>query len=188
MAFKSEAHRRWWFANRANGGSGGSGASSGGSSGGSRGGYSQGASERQREKEAWAEQNAYKLVMGPYGKAFVDDIIGISNSQDIFSTNDWIKSNYKSAFAVDDLAQNLNMSVASFHRKFKAAIGMGPLQCQKQLRLVEARRSMLNEGHSVTDVALDVGYESMSQFSREYKRMFGLPPQRDIQALRAQTA
>jgi len=130
----------------------------------------------------------YQIVMGPHGKSFVDDIIGISNSQDIFCTNDWIKSNYKSAFAVDKLARSLNMSLASFHRKFKAAIGMGPLQCQKQLRLVEARRLMLDEGHSVTDVALEVGYESMSQFSREYKRMFGLPPQRDIQELRAQTA
>lgn len=82
--------------------------------------------------------------------------------------------------AVDDLADKANMSVSSFHRKFKAAIGMGPLQCQKQLRLTEARRLMIDQGFSVTEVALEVGYESVSQFSREYRRMFGQAPQRDV--------
>ncbi|RJG00885.1 helix-turn-helix domain-containing protein [Noviherbaspirillum sedimenti] len=127
----------------------------------------------------------YNIVTGPYGSSFVQDILRIRNARDIYSTNDWIRSNYKSVFAVDELAEQLNMSVTSFHRKFKAAIGMGPLQCQKQLRLVEARRLMLDEDFNVTDVALEVGYESLSQFSREYRKMFGLPPQKDIRSIRS---
>ncbi|UPT36776.1 helix-turn-helix domain-containing protein [Pseudomonas amygdali] len=128
----------------------------------------------------------YLIVTGPHGNAFVQDILNIRNTKDIYLTNDWIRSNYKTDFAVDDLAELANMSVSSFHRKFKTAIGMGPLQCQKQLRLVEARRLMLDEAYSVTAVSLEVGYESLSQFSRDYKRMFGLSPQRDVQALRSQ--
>ena len=75
------------------------------------------------------------------------------------------------------------MSVSRFHQKFKSAVGMGPLQCQKRLRLTEARRLMLNENISVTEAALEVGYESLSQFIRDYKRMFYAPLKEDIQAL-----
>lgn len=75
------------------------------------------------------------------------------------------------------------MSVSLFHRKFRRAVGMGPLQCQKRLRLTEARRLMLDENRNVTGAALDVGYESLSQFIRDYRKMFGLPPKEDILAL-----
>ncbi|HBS57334.1 MAG TPA: hypothetical protein DEA38_16605 [Stenotrophomonas sp.] len=122
----------------------------------------------------------YTLVSGSAGRAFVSAYSAFQQSREIFNTNDWIRGNYKSGMAVDDLADKANMSVSSFHRKFKAAIGMGPLQCQKQLRLTEARRLMIDQGFSVTEVALEVGYESVSQFSREYRRMFGQPPQRDV--------
>lgn len=76
------------------------------------------------------------------------------------------------------------MSVSNFHRKFKTAVGMGALQCQKRLRLTEARRLMLDENITVTEVAMNVGYESVSQFIREYKKMFGKSPKEDIQNLR----
>ena len=72
------------------------------------------------------------------------------------------------------------MSVSQFHQKFKNAVGMGPLQCQKRLRLTESRRLMLDEGKNATEAAFDVGYESLSQFTREYRKMFGNSPTEDI--------
>ena len=76
------------------------------------------------------------------------------------------------------------MSVSLFYQRFKSAVGMGPLQCQKRLRLTEARRLMLDEGKNVTQAAMDVGYESISQFNWEYRRMYDLPPKEDILSLR----
>lgn len=87
-------------------------------------------------------------------------------------------------FAVEDLAEQSNMSLSSFHQKFKSAVGMGPLQCQKKLRLTEARRLMLDKAANVTDAAMEVGYESVSQFIRDYRRMFGRSPQKDVQEIR----
>ncbi|HBL11814.1 MAG TPA: AraC family transcriptional regulator CmrA, partial [Cyanobacteria bacterium UBA11162] len=81
-------------------------------------------------------------------------------------------------------AKQANMSPASFHRHFKAVTSMSPMQYQKQLRLMEARRLMLIENVDVTNAAYQVGYESASQFSREYSRMFGMPPIKDIGQLR----
>ena len=75
------------------------------------------------------------------------------------------------------------MSVSQFHQKFKSAVGMGPLQCQKRLRLTKARRLMLDEGRNVTEAALEVGYESVSQFIRDYRRIFGAAPGEDIRRL-----
>ena len=78
------------------------------------------------------------------------------------------------------------MSVSLFHQKFKSAVGMGPLQCQKRLRLTEARRLMLDENRNVTEASFEVGYESVSQFTRDYRKMFGLTPKEDILKLRSQ--
>ncbi len=72
------------------------------------------------------------------------------------------------------------MSVSLFHQKFKSAVGMGPLQCQKRLRLTEARRLMLDESKNVTEASVEVGYESLSQFIRDYRRMFRAAPKEDI--------
>ena len=77
------------------------------------------------------------------------------------------------------------MSVSSFHRHFKAVTGLSPLAYHKQMRLQEARRRLLAEPGAVASVAFSVGYESVSQFSREYTRQFGLPPARDAARLRA---
>lgn len=72
------------------------------------------------------------------------------------------------------------MSVSLFHQKFKSAVGMGPLQCQKRLRLTEARRLMLDESKNVTEASVEVGYESLSQFIWDYRRMFRAAPKEDI--------
>jgi AraC-like DNA-binding protein len=96
----------------------------------------------------------------------------------------WIKENYASSFTVEELAKSCNMSTSGLHHKFKAITTMGPLQYQKQLRLQEARRLMLSGPIGATTAALEVGYESPSQFNREYRRLFGLPPLRDMKAVR----
>jgi AraC-like DNA-binding protein len=96
----------------------------------------------------------------------------------------WIEENYTRSFMVEELAMTTNMSVSGLHHKFKAITTMGPIQYQKQLRLQEARRLMLSGAADATTAALEVGYESPSQFSREYRRLFGLPPLKDIKALR----
>lgn len=78
------------------------------------------------------------------------------------------------------------MSVSLFHQKFKNATGMSPLQCQKRLRLTQARRLMLDQNKNITQASLEVGYESLSQFIRDYKKMFGAAPKEDIQNIRKQ--
>lgn len=87
---------------------------------------------------------------------------------------------------MEELAKRWNMSVSNFHQKFKSAVGMGPLQCQKRLRLTEARRQMLDNNVGATEAALEVGYESVSQFNRDYKKMFQASPREDIQRLKEQ--
>lgn len=99
---------------------------------------------------------------------------------------DWLKLNYTSALRVDELAAQVQMSAATFHHHFRQLTAMSPLQYQKWLRLNEARRLMLNEHKDVSTAAFKVGYESPSQFSREYSRLFGVPPKRDITVLRGQ--
>ena len=97
---------------------------------------------------------------------------------------DWLKLNYTSALRVDELAARVQMSTPTFHHHFRQLTAMSPLQYQKWLRLNEARRLMLNEHQDVSSAAFKVGYESPSQFSREYSRLFGVAPKRDIAALR----
>lgn len=97
---------------------------------------------------------------------------------------DWLKTNLAMSLRVDELASRVQMSAPSFHQHFRQLTGMSPLQYQKWLRLSEAKRLMLNEHRDVSTAAFEVGYESPSQFSREYSRMFGAAPKRDITALR----
>ena len=95
-----------------------------------------------------------------------------------------IRENYDRPLDVDELARLVNMSVSTFHRQFKAVTSMSPLQFQKQLRLQEARRLMVSEDLDATRAGFRVGYDDTSQFSREYKRLFGAPPMRDVERLR----
>lgn len=99
---------------------------------------------------------------------------------------DWLKLNYASPLRVDELATRVQMSTPTFHHHFRHLTAMSPLQYQKWLRLNEAKRLMLNEHLDVASAAFKVGYESPSQFSREYGRLFGAPPKRDIAVLRGQ--
>lgn len=97
---------------------------------------------------------------------------------------DWIRHNYRQTLRVEELAASVKMSPSTFHQHFKRITAMSPLQYQKQLRLQEARRLLMSEAGDVASVAHRVGYESPSQFSREYSRQFGAPPSRDVEQLR----
>jgi AraC-like DNA-binding protein len=96
----------------------------------------------------------------------------------------WIREQYARPFTVEELATSNNMSVSGLHHQFKAITTMGPLQYQKHLRLQEARRLLLSGARDATTAASAVGYASPSQFSREYRRLFGRPPLQDIKAVR----
>lgn len=122
----------------------------------------------------------YYLLCGSCGRQFLQSIANIRHADEIYAANSWIKENFRDSFTVESLAAQRNMSVSIFHQKFKRAVGMGPLQCQKRLRLTEARRLMLDEGKSVTEASVEVGYESLSQFIRDYRKMFGAAPKEDI--------
>ncbi|MEU8952029.1 AraC family transcriptional regulator [Streptomyces sp. NPDC048489] len=97
----------------------------------------------------------------------------------------WIRVNYADAFKVEDLARRVGMSVSAFHRNFQSVTGMSPIQFQKSIRLQEARLLLAGRPSDVTGIGLAVGYDSPSQFSREYRRRFGVPPSQDTALLRA---
>jgi len=99
---------------------------------------------------------------------------------------DWLKLHYASALRIEELAERVQMSPPTFHHHFRQLTAMSPLQYQKWLRLNEAKRLMLNEHLDVSSAAFKVGYESPSQFSREYSRLFGAAPKHDIAQLRGQ--
>lgn len=99
-----------------------------------------------------------------------------------------LSENFDKPFRAEEMARELGMSVSGFHAHFKAVTAMSPLQFQKQLRLQEARRLMLGEGLDASEAGYRVGYRDPSFFSREYKRLFGDPPTRDVERLRELTA
>jgi AraC-like DNA-binding protein len=126
----------------------------------------------------------YRLLVGDQGARLRQMASAGSQSQQIARAIDWLKGNFTRPLRIDDLAAQVNMSTSTFHHHFRAVTAMSPLQYQKWLRLSEARRLMLAEKQDATTAAFRVGYESPSQFSREYGRMFGSPPLRDIMSLR----
>lgn len=129
----------------------------------------------------------YRLLVGEQGERLRQIATAGSQSQQIAKAIVWLKSNYAQAVSMEELATLANMSTSTFHHHFRSLTALSPLQYQKQLRLQEARRLMLAERMDAANAAFQVGYESPSQFSREYNRLFGAPPLRDITSLR-QTA
>jgi transcriptional regulator GlxA family with amidase domain len=125
-----------------------------------------------------------RLLTGPYGSQLQHLVASGSPSQQIAKAVAWLKQNFTHGLHVDDLAERTHMSPSTFRQHFRAITGMSPLQFQKQLRLQEARQLMLNQSLDAGNAGGLVGYESASQFSREYSRLFGAPPQRDIRRMR----
>ena len=129
----------------------------------------------------------YRLMVGDQGARLGQIASAGTQGQQIARALDWLKQNYREPLSIDDLAARAGMSPSTFHHHFRALTARSPLQYQKRLRLQEARRLMLARSMDAASAGFEVGYESPSQFSREYSRLFGEPPLRDINRLRQQT-
>ena len=128
----------------------------------------------------------YRLLMSDQAALLWQITSAGSQSQRVAKAIDWLKANYTSPLRIEDLASRVQMSTSSLHHHFRKLTAMSPLQYQKWIRLNEAKRLMLNEALDATTAAFQVGYESPSQFNREYSRMFGLSPKRDVVTLRGE--
>ena len=127
----------------------------------------------------------YRVLQGPQGAILRQIARSDSRLSQVRRAIDWIRQNFAEPLRVEHLAGLAGMSVSSFHRHFKAVTAMSPLAYHKQIRLQEARRRLIATPAEAARVAYAVGYESASQFSREYTRLFGRPPMRDAVRLRA---
>lgn len=127
----------------------------------------------------------YRLLTGPEAARLRQIAQADSKLQQINRAIGWIRQHFAEPFSIETLASEARMSASALHHHFKAVTAMSPLQYQKQLRLQEARRLILLQGSDAATAGHQVGYESPSQFSREYSRLFGAPPVRDAARLRA---
>jgi AraC-like DNA-binding protein len=130
----------------------------------------------------------YHLVMAPGGATLTRGVAGGQRERAVGEAIHWIRTHYNEPLSIDALARTVHMSPSVLHRRFKAATVMSPLQYQKQVRLLEARKMLMSGAVEAASVAYEVGYESPSQFSREYRRLFGAPPLKDAEQLRRQPA
>jgi len=126
----------------------------------------------------------YRLLRGPQGERLRAIATAGDQSHRTAKAIAWLVTNFDKPLHVEELADMARMGTSTFNRHFRVLTAMSPLQYQKQLRLHAARERMLNDKLDAASAAFEVGYESASQFSREYKRFFGQPPMRDINALR----
>jgi AraC-like DNA-binding protein len=122
----------------------------------------------------------YRLLTSPQGRNLRAIATLGEQSQRLSKTVEWLRQNYAKPLRVEELAEMARMGVSTLHHQFRSLTAMSPLQYQKQLRLHVARERMVNEGMDAASAAFEVGYESASQFSREYRRFFGMPPMRDV--------
>jgi transcriptional regulator GlxA family with amidase domain len=148
-------------------------------------------------KDSWSKRRAavkesgliqreiiYRLLSGPEGSRLRAIATSGDQSHRTARAISWIRDNYAMPVRVEDLAEIAGMGVSTLHHHFRVLTHMSPLKYQKQLRLQAARGHMLIDGMDASTVAFEVGYESVSQFNREYSRFFGQPPIRDIKGLR----
>jgi len=128
----------------------------------------------------------FRLLQGEQQGRVAEIAIGDGRVRRIAGAIAWIKAHYVEPLQIEALAKQVNMSPSALHRHFPVVTGVSPIQYQKWLRLEEARRLLLSDATSAEAVAYQVGYASASQFSREYARLFGQPPRRDAERLRAE--
>lgn len=126
----------------------------------------------------------YRLLTSEEGNSLREAVSTNSQANRIAKAIAWLKENFHRPLRIEELAATVHMGVSTLHHHFQAVTAMSPLQYQKQLRLQEARRLLIMESLDVGSAAMRVGYESTTQFSREYSRLFGLPPRRDMQSQR----
>lgn len=127
----------------------------------------------------------WRLMVGEQGAAVRQLGLADSSLSHIARATQWIRDHYAQTFRVEDIARLAGMSVSAFYRHFQAITAMSPIQYQKQIRLQQARLQLAADPADIGGVGFRVGYESPSQFSREYRRLFGAPPSRDAATLRA---
>ncbi|QGZ41872.1 AraC-like DNA-binding protein [Pseudoduganella flava] len=132
------------------------------------------------------QELTYRLLTAPSGGVLAQTVLGGTDEQPVGRAIRWIREHYDEPLSIDALAREVRLSTSVLHRRFKQVTVMSPLQYQKQVRLLEARKLLLTSGLEAATVAYRVGYESPSQFSREYRRQFGAPPLRDAALLRDQ--
>jgi AraC-like DNA-binding protein len=130
----------------------------------------------------------FRLLRSPQGKHLRAIATLGEQSHRTAKAVEWLRTNYAKPLRIEDLATMARMGVSTLHHQFRSLTAMSPLQYQKQLRLHVARERMLNEGLDAASAAFEVGYESASQFNREYSRFFGQPPMRDVKARRLTSA
>lgn len=130
----------------------------------------------------------YRLLRGEQGQRLHEIAIPDTQTHRINRAIEWLNNHYAEPLSIENLAQMINLSTSALHHRFKSVTAMSPLQYQKQLRLQEARRLLLSESSDVSSIGYKMGYESPSQFSREYSRLFGASPIKDLARLRAQAS
>lgn len=129
---------------------------------------------------AYEREILYRVLQGPHGWMLREIAAPDTAMARVNLAIQWIRRDFAEPIRVESLAQRAAMSVSAFHRHFKAVTRLSPLQYQKRVRLLQARMLMVASAKSVTAAAVEVGYESVTQFSRDYARVFGLPPARDV--------
>ncbi len=127
----------------------------------------------------------YRLLRSQQGQQLIEIAMADSQSHRITRAVEWLNANFDQPLRIEELARVANLSVSALHHRFKAVTAMSPLQYQKQLRLQEAQRLLISEGLEVAAAGYRVGYESPSQFSREYRRLFGAPPLKDLARMKS---
>ena len=135
-------------------------------------------------REPLVRELHYWLLCGQHGGAIRALGVVDSHARRIVRAVEVIRARFREPLRMEQLAEAAGMSLSAFHAHFRAVTSLSPLQFQKQLRLIEARRAMLAEGSAIANAAFAVGYESVPQFTREYSRLFGQPPARDIRGAR----
>jgi AraC-like DNA-binding protein len=128
----------------------------------------------------------YRLLSGPQGLRLRQIASAGAPAHRIARAIGWLKDHFTDTLRIESLAKRVGMSPSALHLHFKHVTAMSPLQYQKRLRLHEARRLMLGDGLDAAEASFRVGYESPSQFSREYRRMFGAPPRQDVASLKVE--
>jgi len=133
---------------------------------------------------AYEREILFRILQGPMGWMLRDIAMPDTALSRIGEVIQWIRENFARPIRIEVLAEMAALSVSAFHRHFKAVTALSPLQYQKHVRLLQARSMLIAGDGNATAVAFRVGYESPTQFSREYARQFGLPPSRDAVRLR----
>ncbi|AHF76122.1 Putative transcriptional regulator, AraC family [Sodalis praecaptivus] len=129
---------------------------------------------------AYEREILFRVLQGPLGWMLRDIATPETHLSRIYAVVNWLKQNYMQAVRVDALADMAALSVSAFHRHFKAITALSPVQYQKRIRLMQARAKLAARGETITTIALSVGYQSHTQFSRDYSRLFGRPPSADL--------